>query len=162
LIQDRLSFKKNKFGKPEVRYYKLSLLLLPFLQLKAVLSFLLLVAIFYQILWHSDDVRMEWPLHFNISHTSSLIACGITMGTPVCTFSLLAIKVKENCPQFYCWGIYVIVLIFLCYLRLALTLKRRKGRLPRVSYLLRGVISPHLKLITYLKFQTLMPNKRNL
>jgi len=26
---------------------------------------------------------MEWPLHFNISHTSSLIACGITMDTPI-------------------------------------------------------------------------------
>ncbi|TVU42108.1 hypothetical protein EJB05_08498, partial [Eragrostis curvula] len=36
-----------------------------------------------EILWQSDDVRMECPLHFNISHTSSLIACGITMGTPI-------------------------------------------------------------------------------
>ncbi|ONL92775.1 4'-phosphopantetheinyl transferase superfamily [Zea mays] len=26
---------------------------------------------------------MEWPLHFNISHTSSLIVCGITMDTPI-------------------------------------------------------------------------------
>ncbi|KAK3121378.1 hypothetical protein QOZ80_8BG0651870 [Eleusine coracana subsp. coracana] len=36
-----------------------------------------------EILWQSDDARMEWPLHFNISHTSSLIACGITMGTAI-------------------------------------------------------------------------------
>ncbi|CAO2168533.1 unnamed protein product [Urochloa humidicola] len=36
-----------------------------------------------EILWRSDDSRMEWPLHFNISHTSSLIACGITMDTPI-------------------------------------------------------------------------------
>ncbi|TVU37690.1 hypothetical protein EJB05_11018, partial [Eragrostis curvula] len=36
-----------------------------------------------EILWQSDDVRMKWPLYFNISHTSSLIACCITMGTPI-------------------------------------------------------------------------------
>uniref|UniRef100_A0A059PZ17 holo-[acyl-carrier-protein] synthase n=1 Tax=Saccharum hybrid cultivar R570 TaxID=131158 RepID=A0A059PZ17_9POAL len=36
-----------------------------------------------EILWRSDDSRMERPLHFNISHTSSLIACGITMDTPI-------------------------------------------------------------------------------
>jgi len=36
-----------------------------------------------EILWQSDDSRMEWPLHFNISHTSSLIACGITMDAPI-------------------------------------------------------------------------------
>ncbi|CAO2195252.1 unnamed protein product [Urochloa humidicola] len=36
-----------------------------------------------EILWRSDDSRMEWPLHFNISHTSSLIVCGITMETPI-------------------------------------------------------------------------------
>uniref|UniRef100_A0A059Q2U4 holo-[acyl-carrier-protein] synthase n=1 Tax=Saccharum hybrid cultivar R570 TaxID=131158 RepID=A0A059Q2U4_9POAL len=36
-----------------------------------------------EILWQSDDSRMERPLHFNISHTSSLIACGITMDTPI-------------------------------------------------------------------------------
>ncbi|KAM3209038.1 hypothetical protein ACQJBY_063618 [Aegilops geniculata] len=31
-----------------------------------------------EILWPSDDT-VELPLHFNISHTSSLIACGIAM-----------------------------------------------------------------------------------
>ncbi|KAL5678978.1 hypothetical protein ACJX0J_005363, partial [Zea mays] len=36
-----------------------------------------------EVLWRSDDSRMEWPLHFNISHTSSLIVCGITMDTPI-------------------------------------------------------------------------------
>ncbi|KAL6659127.1 hypothetical protein ACP70R_003167 [Stipagrostis hirtigluma subsp. patula] len=36
-----------------------------------------------EILWRRDDGRMERPLHFNISHTSSLIACGITMDTPI-------------------------------------------------------------------------------
>ncbi|CAL5007299.1 unnamed protein product [Urochloa decumbens] len=36
-----------------------------------------------EILWQSDDNRMEWPLHFNISHTTSLIACGITMDAPI-------------------------------------------------------------------------------
>uniref|UniRef100_A0A0E0EBR6 holo-[acyl-carrier-protein] synthase n=1 Tax=Oryza meridionalis TaxID=40149 RepID=A0A0E0EBR6_9ORYZ len=35
------------------------------------------------ILWRSDDSNMEWPLHFNISHTSSLIACGIAMDAPI-------------------------------------------------------------------------------
>ncbi|EAZ06154.1 hypothetical protein OsI_28390 [Oryza sativa Indica Group] len=35
-----------------------------------------------EILWRSDDSNMEWPLHFNISHTSSLIACGIAMDAP--------------------------------------------------------------------------------
>ncbi|KAF8751963.1 hypothetical protein HU200_012024 [Digitaria exilis] len=49
----------------------------------ALLNLLLFVAMFNQILWQSDDSRMEWPLHFNISHTSSLIACGITMDTPI-------------------------------------------------------------------------------
>jgi len=48
---------------------------------------LLFVALFNQILWQSDDNKMEWPLHFNISHTSSLIACGITMDNPVCSFN---------------------------------------------------------------------------
>uniref|UniRef100_A0A4U6U1L4 holo-[acyl-carrier-protein] synthase n=1 Tax=Setaria viridis TaxID=4556 RepID=A0A4U6U1L4_SETVI len=36
-----------------------------------------------EILWQPDDNRMGWPLHFNISHTSSLIACGVTMDTPI-------------------------------------------------------------------------------
>ncbi|XP_062196028.1 uncharacterized protein LOC133899106 isoform X2 [Phragmites australis] len=36
-----------------------------------------------EISWPSDDGWMDWPLHFNISHTSSLIACGIRMGTPI-------------------------------------------------------------------------------
>ncbi|KAL5221894.1 hypothetical protein ABZP36_026607 [Zizania latifolia] len=36
-----------------------------------------------EILWQSDESSMEWPLHFNISHTSSLIACGIAMDTPI-------------------------------------------------------------------------------
>ncbi|KAF7100296.1 hypothetical protein CFC21_101828 [Triticum aestivum] len=31
-----------------------------------------------EILWPSDDI-VELPLHFNISHTTSLIACGIAM-----------------------------------------------------------------------------------
>ncbi|RCV30395.1 hypothetical protein SETIT_6G091100v2 [Setaria italica] len=36
-----------------------------------------------EILWRADDDRIEWPLHFNISHTSSLIACGVTMDAPI-------------------------------------------------------------------------------
>ncbi|BAF23259.1 uncharacterized protein [Oryza sativa Japonica Group] len=36
-----------------------------------------------EILWRSDDSNMEWPWHFNISHTSSLIACGIAMDAPI-------------------------------------------------------------------------------
>ncbi|KAI4348951.1 hypothetical protein L6164_009611 [Bauhinia variegata] len=31
---------------------------------------------------YADDWRMP-PLHFNISHTSSLIACGVTVGSPI-------------------------------------------------------------------------------
>ncbi|XP_071714133.1 uncharacterized protein [Rutidosis leptorrhynchoides] len=36
-----------------------------------------------QVIWQYND---EWdppPLHFNISHTSSLIACGVTIGSPI-------------------------------------------------------------------------------
>ncbi|KAG2577746.1 hypothetical protein PVAP13_6NG191600 [Panicum virgatum] len=43
-----------------------------------------------EILWQSDDNKMEWPLHFNISHTSSLIACGITMD------NLIGIDIEEK------------------------------------------------------------------
>ncbi|CAM0913710.1 unnamed protein product [Alopecurus aequalis] len=32
-----------------------------------------------EILWPPDDIIVERPLHFNISHTTSLIACGIAM-----------------------------------------------------------------------------------
>ncbi|PNT66960.1 uncharacterized protein LOC100824512 isoform X2 [Brachypodium distachyon] len=32
-----------------------------------------------EIVWPPDDSIVERPLHFNISHTSSLIACGIAM-----------------------------------------------------------------------------------
>lgn len=82
-IDPRLfEFKKNKFGKPEVRVYKLTFTL----QSRGRIILLLFVTMFDQILWRSDDDRTEWPLHFNISHTSSLIACGVTMGVPVCLF----------------------------------------------------------------------------
>ncbi|XP_071699032.1 uncharacterized protein [Rutidosis leptorrhynchoides] len=36
-----------------------------------------------EVMWQYSD---EWdppPLHFNISHTSSLIACGVTIGSPI-------------------------------------------------------------------------------
>ncbi|KAM0848459.1 hypothetical protein ACQ4PT_054377 [Festuca glaucescens] len=32
-----------------------------------------------EILWPPDDSTVERPLHFNISHTTSLIACGVAM-----------------------------------------------------------------------------------
>ncbi|KAM0922861.1 hypothetical protein ACQ4PT_005905 [Festuca glaucescens] len=32
-----------------------------------------------EIMWPPDDSTVERPLHFNISHTSSLISCGISM-----------------------------------------------------------------------------------
>ncbi|KAF7094491.1 hypothetical protein CFC21_096796 [Triticum aestivum] len=44
---------------------------------------------FYLILWPSDDT-LELPLHFNISHTSSLIACGIAMDANI------GIDIEEN------------------------------------------------------------------
>ncbi|KAI5560834.1 hypothetical protein BDE02_16G074000 [Populus trichocarpa] len=34
-------------------------------------------------LWESDDGQCPSPLHFNISHTSSLIACGVTVNSPI-------------------------------------------------------------------------------
>ncbi|XP_024629317.1 uncharacterized protein [Medicago truncatula] len=33
--------------------------------------------------WQYTDDRSLPPLHFNISHTSSLIACGVTVGSPI-------------------------------------------------------------------------------
>ncbi|XP_011004097.1 PREDICTED: uncharacterized protein LOC105110690 isoform X2 [Populus euphratica] len=33
--------------------------------------------------WESDDGQCPSPLHFNISHTSSLIACGVTLNSPI-------------------------------------------------------------------------------
>uniref|UniRef100_A0A6N2MPZ1 holo-[acyl-carrier-protein] synthase n=1 Tax=Salix viminalis TaxID=40686 RepID=A0A6N2MPZ1_SALVM len=35
--------------------------------------------------WESDGGQCPSPLHFNISHTSSLIACGVTVNSSVCT-----------------------------------------------------------------------------
>ncbi|CAK7341855.1 unnamed protein product [Dovyalis caffra] len=36
-----------------------------------------------QLEWESDDGQCPSPLHFNISHTSSLIACGVTVNSPI-------------------------------------------------------------------------------
>ncbi|KAK0584792.1 hypothetical protein LWI29_018744 [Acer saccharum] len=33
--------------------------------------------------WPNDDNRCPPPLHFNISHTSSLVACGVTVDMPI-------------------------------------------------------------------------------
>ncbi|KAJ6756067.1 PHOSPHOPANTETHEINE TRANSFERASE [Salix purpurea] len=35
-----------------------------------------------ELVWESDDGQCPSPLHFNISHTSSLIACGVTVNSP--------------------------------------------------------------------------------
>ncbi|KAG5253103.1 4'-phosphopantetheinyl transferase HetI [Salix suchowensis] len=35
-----------------------------------------------ELVWESDDGQCSSPLHFNISHTSSLIACGVTVNSP--------------------------------------------------------------------------------
>jgi hypothetical protein len=40
-------------------------------------------SIFEQVDWQDVDDRHLPPLHFNISHTSSLIACGVTVNSPV-------------------------------------------------------------------------------
>ncbi|XP_011004221.1 PREDICTED: uncharacterized protein LOC105110760 isoform X3 [Populus euphratica] len=55
-----LKFKRNVHGKPEV-------------------SFHLLI----QKEWESDGGQCPSPLHFNISHTSSLIACGVTLNSSI-------------------------------------------------------------------------------
>eukprot|EP00258_Populus_trichocarpa_P043009 XP_024459028.1 uncharacterized protein LOC18100632 isoform X3 [Populus trichocarpa] len=55
-----LKFKRNVHGKPEV-------------------SFHLLI----QKEWESDGGQCPSPLHFNISHTSSLIACGVTVNSSI-------------------------------------------------------------------------------
>ncbi|XP_050242039.1 uncharacterized protein LOC126690994 [Quercus robur] len=47
-----LKFKKNIYGKPEVK-------------------------------WQDVDDSHLPPLHFNISHNSSLIACGVTLSSPI-------------------------------------------------------------------------------
>ncbi|XP_015898629.3 uncharacterized protein LOC107432083 [Ziziphus jujuba] len=36
-----------------------------------------------QVDWENADGRHPPPLHFNISHTSSLIACGVTVDSPI-------------------------------------------------------------------------------
>ncbi|KAI4964545.1 hypothetical protein ZWY2020_005513 [Hordeum vulgare] len=36
-----------------------------------------------EVLWPQDDNFMEQPLHFNISHTTSLIACGIAINARI-------------------------------------------------------------------------------
>ncbi|XP_034932175.1 uncharacterized protein [Populus alba] len=36
-----------------------------------------------ELVWESDDGQCPSPLHFNISHTSSLIACGVTVNSPI-------------------------------------------------------------------------------
>ncbi|KAJ6678269.1 PHOSPHOPANTETHEINE TRANSFERASE [Salix viminalis] len=36
-----------------------------------------------ELVWESDDGQCSSPLHFNISHTSSLIACGVTVNSPI-------------------------------------------------------------------------------
>lgn len=33
--------------------------------------------------WENADKWCPPPLHFNISHTSSLVACGVTVNVPV-------------------------------------------------------------------------------
>lgn len=68
---------------------------------------------FDQILWPSDDSSGEWPLHFNISHTSSLIACGIAMHAPVCSFSLWPTKVREWNTNAYVACMFFILLFYL-------------------------------------------------
>ncbi|MBA0850291.1 hypothetical protein Goshw_027902 [Gossypium schwendimanii] len=36
-----------------------------------------------EVEWHKDDNFSPPPLHFNISHTSSMIACGVTINAPI-------------------------------------------------------------------------------
>ncbi|KAK3031037.1 hypothetical protein RJ639_035068 [Escallonia herrerae] len=36
-----------------------------------------------EVRWHHSDDWLPPPLHFNISHTSSLVACGVTMDSPI-------------------------------------------------------------------------------
>ncbi|KAJ6340067.1 hypothetical protein OIU77_007922 [Salix suchowensis] len=36
-----------------------------------------------ELVWESDDGQCPSPLHFNISHTSSLIAYGVTVNSPI-------------------------------------------------------------------------------
>lgn len=90
-----LKFRKNNYGKPEVCVFIVNLLSVTFVWLHFLcagiycsLSFLanteVLSSIFDQVDWqYADDWNLP-PLHFNISHTSSLIACGVTVGSPVC------------------------------------------------------------------------------
>ncbi|KAM0067225.1 putative holo-[acyl-carrier-protein] synthase [Helianthus debilis subsp. tardiflorus] len=36
-----------------------------------------------EVIWEQRNDRHPPPLHFNLSHTSSLIACGVTVGSPI-------------------------------------------------------------------------------
>ncbi|MBA0551360.1 hypothetical protein Golob_022248, partial [Gossypium lobatum] len=36
-----------------------------------------------EVEWHKDENFSPPPLHFNISHTSSMIACGVTINVPI-------------------------------------------------------------------------------
>jgi 4'-phosphopantetheinyl transferase len=72
---------------------------------------------------------MERPLHFNISHTSSLIACGITMDTPVCSFLLLDSKLEnQKCPYFCCCGTYAINILFFCLSQIGIDIEDKKRK----------------------------------
>ena len=71
-------------------------------------------------------------------------------------------KVRKKWPSFCCGGSYPVkIAVFMYCFRLALILKRRSGKQPRVFYVLLTVFSPLLKLIILLIFRIWMLSRRN-
>lgn len=50
------------------------------------------IRIYWQVNWPSIDDWDPPPLHFNLSHTSSLIACGVTVNSQVSSLTILSLS----------------------------------------------------------------------
>lgn len=50
------------------------------------------IRIYWQVYWPSVDDWDPPPLHFNLSHTSSLIACGVTVNSQVSSLTILSLS----------------------------------------------------------------------
>lgn len=47
----------------------------------------------WQVHWQENDDWDPPPLHFNISHTSSLVACGVTVNSEVSNIIILVVEI---------------------------------------------------------------------
>lgn len=74
-------FKKNVYGKPEVS--EMIVWGVDSLSGVGMKHFICSCLNFLQVDWQNCKNCNHQPLHFNISHTDSLIACGVTVHVPV-------------------------------------------------------------------------------